>query len=101
MAEPMLKDEPAEWRFIPLLQSGTMRWLLVAAATWVAGLASVSEVAPAQAERWVELGLQIAQGVAIAWAGYHRYSNPTPPLAASRKLADEKNAAIAAEGDLK
>jgi hypothetical protein len=92
--QPLEKGQPELWKFVPLLSSGTMRWLLVAGATWAASLTGVPEaLAPEQAERWVQLFLQVVQGVAIIWAGYHRYSNATPPLARSKKEADAKNAA--------
>lgn len=91
----MTKDQPYMWRFMPLLSSGTMRWLLVAAASWLATLLGVPEaLAGDHAERWVELTLQMVQGAAIMWAAYHRYAHPTPPLATTQKDADSKNASL-------
>lgn len=92
----MDKSQPWMWRFMPLLSSGTMRWLLVAGATWLATLIGIPEaIAPAQAERWAELALQVLQGVAIAWAGYHRYKNPTPPLVMTKEQAEQRNSRLA------
>lgn len=91
------KDQPELWRFIPLLQAGTMRWLLVAGASWLATALGVHEtMVPARAEQYVALFLQLLQGAAIMWAAVHRYLNPTPPLALTKADAEAKNAAKAA-----
>jgi hypothetical protein len=90
------KDAPELWPFIPMLRAGSMRWLLVAGATWLASVLGIPEaIAPQQAEQWVELAVKILEGAAIAWAGYHRYANPTPPLAFTKKGAEKKNREMA------
>lgn len=97
---PMEKQQPEMWQFIPALQSGTMRWLLVAGASWLATTCGVPEaLVPERAEQLVELVLQILQGFALMWAAYHRYANPTPPLAMTKGDANQRNAARAAGGE--
>lgn len=92
----MEKDQPYLWRFRPLLHSTTMRALLVGGVSWLLSALGVAQtVADADAARWVELGLQLIEGAAFAWAAWARYHRASPPLTLTKAQAAAKNTAFA------
>jgi hypothetical protein len=93
----MIKPFALEF-WAPFYRSNTVRALLVAFVAWALTAAGVAEEASsAEAQKLVNLFLELVQGVALAWGVYARTRQPTPALTLTKAKADERNEAAIAE----
>jgi hypothetical protein len=77
----------------PFYKSNTIRALLVAFVAWLLTAIGIGEeMASAEAQRLVNLALELVQGIALAWAAYARSRQPTPPLTLTKAGAERRNA---------
>lgn len=66
---------------MPWYKSNTLRGLLVAGITLIAQKLGIADaVGDADAAKLVDLGLGLVEGLAMAYAAYHRVANATPPV---------------------
>lgn len=66
---------------LPWYKSNTLRGLLVAALALLAQKLGIAEAfGDQQAAQLVDMGLGIAESLALAYAAYARIAQPTPPI---------------------
>lgn len=81
------------WTWTAFYKSNTVRAICVAFFAWLLNLLGADQtLESADAAHYADVALSAAQGIAMLWALYARTRQPTPPLAISKKAADEKNA---------
>lgn len=89
--------ERRRWQWKAAYKSRTLQILAVGLVAWgLQGLGITQDMANADAQRLVDIALQVIEGAAYIVAAINRARHAHPHLALTQGRADEKNAAIAA-----
>lgn len=75
---------------MPWYRSNVLRGLLVAILAFALQALGVTDNVESEAGKYADAGLQIIELAALAWAGYARVRQPTPPI--TQGVADKMTA---------